>query len=325
MPLLILPENKFASLIYNFLLDHWQLQNGRRTGKYWNMLWDWSLRRFSSSIITTNVHGRRVFANFGHTYPLFARKFPHWNNPLLELVNQSHKVRNRPITVVDVGAGIGDTTLLIESNCAGMVAKFLCIEGDLEFFRFLSVNLGSDSKYLMENVMLSSAQEEIPNLIRTHPGTGSAQGTHQVLASTLNDVVKAHALDYIDLIKIDVDGFEGRVLAGSHLTLEQYHPTLIFEWDPFFCEQTGNNWTEHFTLLNSLGYERFIWFAKYGDFSHFMTGFDRDAISRLADVCLSGKHDYNWHYDIIALHHDDLISDVDIATLQNAKKRRSWY
>lgn len=108
-------------------------------------------------------------------------------------------------------------------------------------------------------------------------------------------------------------------------TLASYKPALIFEWDPAHCVNTGNSWLEHFEILVRSNYTRFVWFTKYGDFSHFMTEVDDAAIKNLAELCLSGKHDYNWHYDIVALHQSSLMNDGRLALLGFAKRRHSYY
>jgi hypothetical protein len=173
--------------------------------------------------------------------------------------------------------------------------------------------------------MLSDEIEEIPDLVRLHPGTASAQGSTKTHAVTLDSLIIKHNISKVDLIKIDVDGYDGRVIKGSEEILKKFHPAVIFEWDPFHCKNTNNNWQDHFSILNKLGYNQFIWFSKYGDFSHFMTVIDESAINQMAQVCLSNEHDWNWHYDIVALHDTSTINTKELATMKYAKLRRSWY
>ena len=60
-------------------------------------------------------------------------------------------------------------------------------------------------------------------------------------------------------------------------------------------------------------YDRFVWFTKYGDFSHAMKGFDKETTPKYAEMCLSGKKDFDWHYDIIAMHQTSKISMESLA------------
>ena len=318
----MIQENKFATLAYKTLLKYYRFQESGLFGSIWRNLWNKSIS-WHAGAVTINIHGRRAFVNNGHSYPLFARRFPHWNNPLIELVYESSTVLARPINVADIGASIGDTAMLLESNCPSSVSKFICIEGDTEFFRYLRENLEQSDRYELHNVMLSSKESEIPSLIRTHAGTASAQGNSVTHAVPFDSLVSS--VHPPDVIKIDVDGFDGKVLAGATQTLRQHKPAVIFEWDPSLCKQTGNDWLAHFKILENLEYTRYIWFTKYGDFSHFTTIMDTVAIKQLAKICLSGERDYNWHYDVVALHKASPIIDVNLAMMKFAKNRRSWY
>lgn len=318
-------DDKLASLVYNFLLDWQHLENHPRLGRLWRHMWQAACDKFTTQV-STNIHGRRAIVNFGHTYPLYARRYKRWNNPLLELVAQVHHHKQRPISLIDVGAAVGDTALLIDANCPGMVGDYYCVEGEPEFFALLQENIGSWHTVHPIRALLSDKSEDIPNLTRTHAGTASAQGNSLERAITLDSLFTESRPDTtIDVLKIDVDGYDGRVLRGSQDLLKKHRPAVIFEWDPSLCQKTGNNWLDHFIGLNELSYNRFIWFSKYGDFSHFTTGLDSAAINRMATVCLSNRHDWNWHYDIIALPDEAPEMEEQLATLSFAKKRRSFY
>jgi FkbM family methyltransferase len=205
-----------------------------------------------------------------------------------------------------------------------MIERYLCVEGDPEFFSFLESNLGNSPSHVLLNFMLSGKQEGIPNLVRTHPGTASAQGSTVVQALTLDDVISSVKPECVDLIKVDVDGYDGRVLSGAAQCLIHHKPGVIFEWHPILCGRAGTSWLEHFRALVDAGYSRFAWFTKFGDFSHFSNGTDVDAINRLAAFCLSDEPG-DWHYDVVALHRTSVIDETQLALLQHAKKRRSWY
>ena len=320
-----LRDNKIASLLYNFLLKWQHLENHPRMGRLWRRVWQAACDRITTQV-STNIHGRRAIVNFGHTYPLYARRYKRWNNPLLELVNQVHHHKKRPINIIDVGAAIGDTVLLIEANCIGMVENYYCVEGEAEFFNLLVENIGSWRTVHAINALLSDKLEDIPTLTRTHAGTASAQGDLLQGAVPLDSLFCGSKSDsMIDVLKIDVDGFDGRVLRGSTGILEKHRPAVIFEWDPFLCQRTENGWLDHFIRLNESSYHRFVWFSKYGDFSHFTSGLDNASVNRMATVCLSNQHDFNWHYDIVALPDEAPEMEQQLAALSFAKQRRSFY
>jgi hypothetical protein len=78
-------------------------------------------------------------------------------------------------------------------------------------------------------------------------------------------------------------------------------------------------------MLNECEYTRFVWFNKYGNFSHFMESLDIKAINHLADLCLNDKHEADWHYDVIGLHKNDTISSISLAEMEYAKRKKYQY
>ncbi|MDF5722700.1 MAG: FkbM family methyltransferase [Rhizonema sp. PD37] len=316
--------NKVASLIYNLLLGTVKLDNHKYISNFWHKTWHKSCSIFSCPINTT-IHGHKVVLNYGYTYPINSRQNPSYNNPLVELVYQAYITKKSPITLIDIGAAIGDTVLLVYSNCPNMIQNFYCVDGDKEFFRYLQQNLGHFKEGTLILSMLSQEDKNERELVRTHAGTASAQGEVEISARSLDSVMLEAGLQNVDVLKIDVDGFDGKILLGARYILQQYQPALIFEWHPILCEKTGNSQTEHFEALVACGYEKFIWFNKFGEFSHFMYGFEQESVSRLMELCLRNKFYYDWHYDVVALHHNSIINPVVLAELSFAKARKSKF
>jgi FkbM family methyltransferase len=311
----------YNSILFNFLV---KTESRRRRFPYkfiWNRIYQ-STRNWTMPVDTV-IHDQSVKVSFNYAYPIFCRQFKHWNNPLVELVNQAHKSLNRPITIVDVGAAIGDTSLLIHANCPGMVGEYICVDGDPEFYAYLEYNLASipNSKKILHQ--LSSSHKKDKSLVRTHGGTASAQGVDQVDASPLDDVLNHHNVGNVDLLKIDVDGFDGEVLAGSTKLLSQFKPFVIFEWHPKLCLQTSNDAFRGFEVLASTGYNRLIWFTKYGEFSHYGRSDDQVNLHRMKRHCMTTKSDPDCHFDIVAFHDSHLVSEQDTADLQFAIHKKS--
>jgi len=311
-----------TSVVYNLLLRTQRLEEKRLTKGLWKAAWKASLRQFHGPVSTV-IHGQPVTVNFGYTYPYLARKFPLYNQPLLELVYQACVAKGSPINLVDVGAAVGDTVLLVEANCPAMVDTFHCVDGDPEFFGYLRRNLGQKANRILHFALVSSSSGEERALVRTHRGTASAQGDQYVKACTLDSLLASSDRKRVDVIKIDVDGLDGRVLAGATTTLNSQAPSVIFEWHPILCEQTGNSWLQHFDVLHEAGYTRFVWFTKFGGFSHFSTTCDEETLNAVAALCLRSKHCDDWHYDVVAVHAQSKLDVVALAELQFAKRRIS--
>jgi len=316
--------NKLASFLYNTLVHTAGTGRTKFLEKVWQAAWTAHCRYFKSPV-STRIHGRKVIVNSGNTYPIYSRRFLELNNPLIELVYQCYSFRKEPVTVIDVGSAIGDTILLLYSNCPNMISDFYCIDGDPEFYEYLKFNLRHLKEGKLIFALLSSAETYEKELVRIHTGTASAQGEKEVVASTLDSIVEKLNPLQIDVLKTDVDGFDGKVLKGAKKIVNRYQPAVIFEWHPILCKQTGNNWLDHFEILDNLGYDNFLWFTKYGSFNHFMRNIDRKGIDLMAELCLKSKTNYDLHYDIIALHRDCKISALALADMVFAKDRKSYY
>jgi FkbM family methyltransferase len=316
--------NRSSSLIYNTFLRTIDFENNKYLSGLWQKAWDKSCSYFSGPIETV-VHGYNVILNYGYSYPIFSRRFSSYNSPLVELIYQAYSTRKLPVKFIDVGAAIGDTVLLIYSNCPDMVENFCCIDGDKEFFEYLQHNLGGFKEGKLVLSMLSESETSAKQLVRTHRGTASAQGAVEVPARPLDSIVEELGWQEVDVLKIDVDGFDGKVLRGAMQTLQKYHPAVIFEWHPILCKETSNDWVQHFSTLEACGYQKFVWFTKYGDFSHFMTGFDRESINNMSEICFRNQHECDWHYDVVALHQDSSIDYINLAELSFAKARKSKF
>lgn len=270
--------------------------------------------------VRVGIHGQKAIVNVGNTYPFYSRKFPQLNSPLVELVYQNYVNAKRKVNIVDVGAAVGDTILLLRAKCPDMIDQFYCIDGDPEFFGYLKQNVGNLPGAHFAHAMLSSSATVERGLIRIHGGTASAQGTMPVPTTTLDAVIAEMSPEQIDVLKIDVDGFDGKVLLGSRQTLRRYRPSVVFEWHPILCIQTGNNYTDHWECLTNEEYDRFLWFDKFGHFNFIMTYFDRRVVDLMARYCQADPEN-DMHFDIVALHKESAINPVILALLKYARSR----
>lgn len=317
-------RGSLGSLVWRALLGCLPSDDSSAYGRLWWRAYRQAETHWQDAPTRSTVHGKRVVLNFGHAYPLYARRFTRWNQPLVELCEQVRSVNGRPLSIVDVGAGVGDTLLLLDANCPGSIASVYAIDGDVGFFQYLTANFGDDSRVRRVLAMLSDRDSTVPELVRHNKGSGAAVGSAEVNAVTLDSIVRDRT-SQIDLIKIDVDGFDGKVLAGATRVLNEDAPPVIFEWHPILCRLVGNDPLQHFSVLAESGYTRFAWFTKYGDFSHFAVRPNEEDLNLLVELCIRGKHDYDWHYDVIALHSNCALSETDLAELSFAKRRRSRY
>jgi FkbM family methyltransferase len=266
------------------------------------------------------VHGRKVVVNTGYAYPAFARRWPTYNDPLVELLWRVADLKGRPIHLVDVGAAVGDTALLALDAAGDRVDWLTCVEPDAEFFTYLTANLGEDHRVSLHHEMLSGSATEVPDLVRTHSGTASAQGAATRRTTTLDALLRSGR--QVDLLKVDTDGYDGAVLDGARTILQSHQPAVIFEWHPILIDQTRQDLLLPFQVLADCGYDLTVWFTKEGEFSHFAPVIDEKSLIAMAGVCRSGSGPRpDWHYDVVAVPVRHPLNAETLAGLQFARQR----
>jgi len=165
---------------------------------------------------------------------------------------------------LDIGGNIGLQSIRM-SQCAGQTGKVYAFE-PLDYLRVKfnrNVLLNKALNITLFPYALSDKESEADFTI--DPGSWN-QGTFS-LNSTITGLTKQHVvikvadnipeiqnLDALDLIKIDVEGFEYPVLLGLTQTLAKHKPRIIFEFDDNYWISNGQKISDCFAFLQSLGY-----------------------------------------------------------------------
>ena len=167
--------------------------------------------------------------------------------------------------VLDVGANIGQVTMNA-SKLVGPAGKVIAFEPDpLNFDRLLTnlqlnyvpnvtveqLGLGDKAgSFLISNVDVGN--QGMNRIVKL----GSDQGrTSTIEVTTIDTYVREHNFERVDVIKIDVEGFEFNVLNGAKATMEKWHPVLFIELDDENLMQQGSSARELVGLLDGLSYK----------------------------------------------------------------------
>ena len=76
--------------------------------------------------------------------------------------------------------------------------------------------------------------------------------------TTIDRFVAERAIDRVDFIKADIEGWEMRMLMGAEATLARFHPSLMIEVVDRHLERAGDNATALFEYLDGFGYRAFM-------------------------------------------------------------------
>ena len=298
-------------LVHRSLVRTYPVAEVPGLGRAWRKARNVSERRWGSEWVEAELHGSRATINFANPYPYWLRRFPNRNAPQVELVAVSAEALGRRVSVVDVGAAIGDTALLMLQHCDAAIARLECIEGEPAFAELLRQNL-RDPRCHVREVVLSDRPGEVAGLIRDqHQGTASARGDVSAVAASTLDLELAGSSP--DVLKIDTEGFDGNILAGGRDLLRRARPAVLFEWHPPLSRAVGTDSQLAFEVLREQGYDRWVFFTKYGQFSHFAAA----CLDQLERLCLESHTLPDWHYNVVALHSASAIDEVGLADLRH--------
>jgi FkbM family methyltransferase len=301
----------FQNILYNILLEdypHWDKSKLAH--------WLWGKVRKTGTDVTTQLHGSKVLLPADHNYPLITRLHNSFNNPYLELVYQVWKQKDRKLFIADIGAGVGDTFLFIQKNIPQAIQTIFCVEAFPSFLKYLEHNTDQYPEAKIVDALLSENEEEIPSLQKLHSSTAGSSGLTKQVAKSFDQVWAEYKLPSIDILKTDVEGYDGKVLAGAKEMVIKHHPAVIFEFHPLLIQQSGNDVLNSFQVLADAGYEQLLWFTKFGEFCFQLNVKEQSKILEYANRCLNGLDGEDCHYDIIAL---PINSDINIKELKQCE------
>jgi FkbM family methyltransferase len=145
---------------------------------------------------------------------------------------------------LDIGANVGWHTLLMAS-LVGASGRVLAVEANpflrqrlydhLSLNRFRQVDVMpyavADTEGAMEFYAPALNDPNSGNGHVVETGPAFPGGTIPVEARRLDAIISASGVGRLDLIKIDVEGFEWQVFQGGAKTIARFRPHIIFEYD----------------------------------------------------------------------------------------------
>jgi FkbM family methyltransferase len=158
--------------------------------------------------------------------------------------------------IFDVGANFGYYSVMLASALGGAC--------EVHAFEPAAVTFERLSRHVALNGLACIHAHQIglsdsPGLASLQPRSGNSGATFlvpggQIQVSTLDRFVEERGLQRLDFMKIDVEGFEERVLRGGARTLERFRPTILIEIQPTTLERAGSSVHRLADLLTGHGY-----------------------------------------------------------------------
>lgn len=220
--------------------------------------------KLGDPLVQTKIGKFYIKHRFSHSLPYYLRDFPDYGKNMVNIVKTIGS-KYQQLTVIDVGANIGDSVALIKSV---IDIPALCLDGDKTFFGLLKENTRQFDNVELEKVMLGDRGRK--EKVKFHGSGGTSHLEKQGDSSsieTLDNVLSRHKrFMQSKFLKIDTDGYDGYVLAGAKRYLSEVKPVIFFEYDPYFLKRAGYIPMKLFHLLKQNGYIYTLIYRNTGEY-----------------------------------------------------------
>ena len=170
------------------------------------------------------------------------------------------------MSVLDIGANIGFYTAIF-SQFAKETGVVVAIEPDKESFKYLSksINFFDYKNVLSFPVAASDTKQRLPLFIsKENRGDNRLyskdlkRDSIMVDCLTVDELLKTNKIESLDLIKIDVQGYEPKVLNGMRNIVNASKALIILsEFWPQGILEAGENPKEYLKMLRNMQFKLF--------------------------------------------------------------------
>ncbi len=183
----------------------------------------------------------------------------------LKIYNQEMYIKN----IIDIGANFGYHTLFFAKEIEKSGGNVYAFEPQIQNYLLLYNNIQRNHlKNVQTYQQACSNEASIVNLpyIETSNMVNMGDFTlnHQISPNThiaSSVPIDSFIFPQIDLIKIDVQGWELKTLFGATELIKRDKPTMIIEFEEHQLVKTGNNCASLAYLLRNMGYT--IYYLEY--------------------------------------------------------------
>jgi FkbM family methyltransferase len=250
------------------------------------------------------------------------RQRPHYTSELGRVAAAVYS-KYPGMIVVDVGANVGDTAAIVRTTCP---APIVCIEGDKHILGTLAenakiigdvdiLNLYLDEECSTRRMGVTKAGWNSTLMEEDRTGPGEMIGF-----VTLDEGLKHLDVRKVKLLKVDTEGFDGRVLRGARGILGGSRPVVLFEYNRENMNAIREDGKKIFSYLNDYNYNSILFWDNSSRFM-FRTNINNyDLIGDLHDYVdyTDRKLGCVYYLDACAFHRED----EDLAETVLAGERR---
>ena len=236
-----------AEFVYCYLLRPWPLRQ----------LTNWTIRKLLPKQV--EIHGATVVLNPTDPVVSGALHFGVYEKAETRFFQSACR---DGMTFLDVGANLGYYTALA-ARAVGPNGRVLAVEPDPDSFGYLEQTIAANAIGNVKAfpVAASAAHAMLPMYISTDNrgdnrlyASDEERPQVEVEARPLDALLRESKIETVDLIKIDVQGYEPKVIAGLRETIiASPNLTLLTEFWPQGMTEAGGDANEFLQTLRELG------------------------------------------------------------------------
>jgi FkbM family methyltransferase len=211
------------------------------------------------------------------------------------------------LTVIDIGANVGDTVAVIKT---AIDVPVIGIEGDAVSYQFLERNTKQFQHVLILQQFLGEKKQTMQVELEKSgwnttliPTEGKGQ---ELSLLTLDEVLEQQQLSNREskVLKVDCEGFDTIILRGATGLIQAHKPAIFFEYNKTSMEAIHEDGLSTLLSLEKYGYRSVMFFDNYGRYmltaplsNHELIkqlhGYSEDGVSQVGyyDVCLFHESD----------------------------------
>ncbi|NCT95656.1 MAG: FkbM family methyltransferase [Chitinophagaceae bacterium] len=277
------------------------------------------LNKVGYDIVKVNVHSDK---KAGRIYPVQVGNYRidmPGNNPQISNYKYEPQVNSQlgrltaclaqkypDISVIDIGANVGDTIAVIKTH---IEVPVIGIEGDDISYRFLEKNTRQFQQVSIIKEFLGEKKETVQvafekggwNTTLVPSSTGQS-----LTLKTLDQVLTEHRMEQrrLKLLKIDCEGFDTIIIRGAGDLLRKQKPVLYFEYNKTNMEAIGEDGLSTLFALEQFGYRRAVFFDNKGRYFMSLPLSQRDIITQIHHYA-DETHSEIAYYDLCLFHEED--------------------
>lgn len=211
------------------------------------------------------------------------------------------------MTVIDVGANVGDTIAIIKTYADVPV---IGIEGDDTSYQYLENNSKQFKNVSLVKTFLGEKNQHV-NVSFESSGWNTtlkpgAESGEKIELRPLDDVIAKDGFGSSDikLLKVDVEGFDTIVLRGASDIISKTQPVLFFEYNRQIMKGIEEEGLSTVLSFVKYGYDKIIFFDHKGNLVLCTTLQNEDIITHLHNY-ISSSNNLMGYYDIAIFHNGD--------------------